>query len=256
MDRRELVKKITLKKEFSDLPKKDVELIFRKFDKKDYIDLEKVKLTRDLLRKIYSSFISQKLLSVKDRNSEWVLKKHLSTKERLSYYKKLYKKFFKGFEKNISVIDLGCGINGFSYNYFPKNFNVDYVGIEAIGQLVDLQNHYFKKEKIKGKVIHGSLFDLKKIKFFINCIKTPKVIFLFKTVDSLEMLKRDYSKKLLLEVTPLVNQVVVSFATKSLVSRCKFRVSRKWFFDFIKENFKILSDFELGDEKYLIFSKR
>ena len=41
------------------------------------------------------------------------------------------------------IFDLGAGINGFSYNYFPKG--VYYVGIEAMGQLVDLMNYYAMK---------------------------------------------------------------------------------------------------------------
>ena len=70
------------------------------------------------------------------------------------------------------------------------------------------------------------------------------------------MLKRDYSKELLLEITPLVDRIVVSFATRSMVSKKKFKVSRNWITDFIKDNFKIIDDFEMGDERYLVFGKR
>jgi hypothetical protein len=233
---------------------KDVLLAFEKFDKEKYSDEEKVKLTRKLLREVFSSFASQKLLSLKDKGVEWVLHKHLSTRERLPYYQKLYERILKGYSKNLNLFDLGAGVNGFSYEYFEKEIN--YIGIEAMKQLVDLMNYYFDREKIKGKAIHLSLFELEKIKKIIEKEKAQKIIFLFKTLDSLEMLERDYSKKLLKELVPLVHRVVVSFAVKSMGKGIRFRAKRDWIIDFIKENFKMIDDFELGGERYLVFNKR
>ncbi len=180
---KELIQKIILKKEYSQLPMKDVELAFQKFDKEKYSDEEKVKLTRKLLREIFSSFASQKLLSLKDKEAEWVLHKHISTRERLPHYEKLYERLLKDLDKEINIIDLGAGVNGFSYEYFPVG--VKYVAIEAMKQLVDLMNDYFGREKIKGKAIHLSLFELKKVKREIKKMKTPRIIFLFKTIYSL-----------------------------------------------------------------------
>ena len=49
-----------------------------------------------------------------------------------------------------TVFDLGAGINGFSYGYFSKlGYNVSYTGVEAVGQLVNLTNYYFKAKKIE-----------------------------------------------------------------------------------------------------------
>lgn len=254
MNKLQLIKKIISKKEFSQLPIKDVELVFEKFDKKDYLDEEKVKLSRNLLRKMYTAFVSSKLLSVREKGEEWFLKKHISTKERFEFYKELYGKLLGDFDNDVNVFDLGSGINGFSYNSFGKGVN--YVGVEAVGQLVDLQNNYFEKEKIKGKVIHGSLFDLEKVKEIVKKEKGDKVVFLFKTLDSLEMLRRDYSKKLLIEIVPLVDKIVVSFATRSLVSKRKFNVKRNWIVNFIEERFRVLDDFEIGSERYIVFRKK
>ena len=281
MDKKELIKKITLKKEFSKLPKKDVELVFEKFDKDIYCDEEKIKLTRDLLRKVYSSFSSRKLLEIKERDvdakskrisrrpklnskfnsNEWVLNKHKSTKERLPYYEEVYVRIFENIkEKDISVIDLGAGVNGFSYGFFntlkcTSNKKINYIGVEAVGQLVELVNYFFEKNKISGKVFHLSLFEIDKIKKLIKKQKKPRIVFLFKVIDSLEVIERNYSKKLLEEIVPLVDMVVLSFATRSLGKRSKFSAHRSWIKRFIDENFEMLEDFEIGGEQYLIFQK-
>ena len=278
---KELIQKIISRKEYSQLPMKDVELAFEKFDKEKYSDEEKVKFTRKLLREVFSSFTSKKLLSLKNKDAEWILKKHLSTRERFSHYEEIYERVLQGFDKNLTIIDLGAGVNGFSYKFFegegvspnsrlrsvidktnlslvkslatrPK---IRYVAIEAIGQLVELMNDYFRREKIKGKAIHLSLFELEKVKKEIKKTKSPRVIFLFKIIDSLEMLERDYSKKLISEIGGLVDKVVVSFATRSMGKGIRFRANRNWFVDFIKKNFKMIDDFELGGERYLVFRK-
>ena len=258
MDKDEILKKITEKKEFSNLPEKDVEKVFEKFEKRQTTNEEKIKLSRDLLRKIYSSFTSGKLLSLKNKSEEWVLKKHLSTRERFGFYKELYEKILKDFEdKKISVIDLGAGVNGFSYKYFKENnFNVNYVAVEAVGQLVALMDFYFIKNKLNAIAIHESLFELEKIKKIVEKQKKPKIIFLFKVIGSLEMIEKNYSKKFLKEIVPLVDKVVLSFATESFVKRKKFFVDRSWILNFIEENFKILDGFQLGSEKYFVFCKK
>ncbi len=253
MNKTELLQKIVQKKEFSQLPEKDVELAFAKFEKRQVSDEEKIRLTRELLHKVFGAFTSSKLLSPKDKGEEWILRKHLSTRERLPYYSQIYEKLLSEYKnKKISIIDLGAGVNGFSYKFF-QDVNVNYLAIEAVGQLVNLMNNYFEKNKLKAKAIHESLFELEKIKKIITETKKPRIIFLFKTLDSLEMLERDYSKKLLREIVPLADKIIVSFATQSMVKRKKFKVERFWILNFIKENFKILEDFEIGGERYICF---
>lgn len=256
---KQIYEKIISKKEFSSLPKKDVEKIYALFDKKHLLDEEKIKKTRDLLRKVYFAFGSLKLLNksiIDKKGISAVLKKHISTLERYEVYSKLYSRLFEGIrESEISVIDLGAGINGLSYQYFGKKVN--YVGVEAVGQLAELMNYYFKTKGIESaSAISGSLFDLSKIKEIINKTGRPRVVFLFKALDSLEMVERNYSKKLILGIIGEVERVVVSFATKSLVSKKDFKVKRYWFENFVKDNFEVLDDFKLGSERYIVFSKK
>ncbi|MFH1585595.1 MAG: hypothetical protein ABIB79_02420, partial [archaeon] len=52
-----------------------------------------------------------------------------------------------------------------------------------------------------------------------------------------------------------VKRIVVSFATRSLVSKKEFSVKRYWFENFVKKEFKIVDDFQLGGERYISFEK-
>lgn len=257
MSKKEIIEKVMKKKEFSDLPKKDVEMAFSKFERRQTSDEEKVKLTRKLLMEVFSAFMSRKLFSSKERGVEWILRKHLSTRERIPYYEKIYGRILDGIGKEVSVIDLGAGVNGFSYEYFKKaGFKVDYLAVEAIGQLVKLMNKHFRKNKINGRAVHLSLFELNKVKREIKKTKEPRVVFLLKTVDSLELMERNYSKKLISEISGLADRIVVSFPTESMIKREKIWVKRTWILKFIKENFNLLDDFQLGAERFLVFSKR
>jgi len=247
--------KIVSKKEFSNLPKEDIEKIYSLYEKRQTSEEEKIKLTRDMLRKVYSAFSSSKVLNsniLNKKSAEEILKKHISTRERFEIYEELY---FKLIKEDCTILDLGAGINGLSYNYFPKKVN--YIGVEAVGQMVELMNEYFKKEKISSAfAIKDSLFNYENMSNLIKKEKGKKIIFLFKALDSLEMVERNSSKELLEKIVPLADEVVVSFATKSLISRKPFRVKRYWFENFLKDkNWKILEDFELGSERYIRFRK-
>ena len=257
MKKLDIIKKITQKKEFSQLPNKDVLLAFENFNNDNYSDIEKIKLSRNLLRKIFSSFSSRKLLSFKNKEEAWFLNKHLSTRERFTHYEEIYSRIFKGMNKNLTVIDLGAGINGLSYPFFKKiGFNVEYVAVEAVGQFIDLMNKYFKINGINGSAVHLSLFELQELKKILKKSKKPRVIFLFKTIDSLEMLKRDYSKQLISQLSPLCDKFVVSFATRSMVKKKRFNVKRKWIITFLEENFEILDGFEFSGEKYFVLRNK
>lgn len=252
-----IYKKIVQKKEFSELPKIDVEKAFAKFERRQTSDEDRIKLTRDLLRKTFSGFAGQRMLNWKNKTAEEILQKHLSTRERFDFYEEIYARLLKNMPKKISVIDLGCGVNGVNYKLFEKvGKQVDYFGVESVGQLTDLTNDFFETNKIKNAVvINESLFNLEKIKKLILQTKKPKVVFMFKVVDALESLERDYTKSFLKEIVPLVDRVVVSFATQSWFSRKKFFVKRTWLTSFIKENFEVYDNFEFGGEKYIVFSK-
>ncbi len=252
----EMYQQIIKKKEFSELPRVDVEKAFAKFERRQTSDEDKVKLTRDLLRKTFSGFAGQKMLNWKDKSADEILQKHLSTRERFENYTEIYQRLLKNLPKKISVLDFGCGVNGVNYSLFGKiGKSVDYFGIESVGQLVELTNAFFEKNQIKNAVVmKESLFEFEKIKKLISQTKKPRVVFMFKVVDALESLERNYTKTFLKEIVPLVDRVVISFATESWFSRKKFFVQRTWLVDFIREQgWQFIDDFNLGGERYLCF---
>lgn len=247
------LQKIREKREFSQLPEKDIEMAYEHFAKRQASEEEKINLAKELLRKIFSVFMSRKLLSLKNKEPEWILRKHISTRERLPYYEEIYERILKTYPQ-VSIIDLGAGINGFSYKFFNKR-SLNYTAIESVGQLVDLMNFYFKKEKISGKAYHLSLFEFEKVKEIIKKEKKPRIVFMFKVIDALESFEENYSKELIKKIVPLADKVVISFATRSLGSRERFKAKRNWIVDFIKNNFNVSDDFEIGGERYIIFEK-
>lgn len=256
----EIIDKIMEKKEFSLLPRKEIETAFSHFQKRQVLDTEKIRLSRELLHKIFGAFGSRKLLGIKgkalkEKDKEWFLRKHLSTQERLPFYKKIYERILKNLGKKITIIDMGAGVNGFSYVFFDEiGYDVNYTEIEAVGQFVDLTNNYFTGKKLNAKAIHLSLFQTEKIKKIVRETKKPKVIFMFKIVDALEAMERNYSKKLISEIAPLADRLALSFPTKSMVKRKGFEAKRTWLTDFLRQNFKIIDDFSFGGERYIVFS--
>ena len=67
LSREEILGEVMKKKEFRDLPLEDVSLVYSQFERRDGLVEEKIKFTRDLLRKMYTAFVSDKLLNIKDK---------------------------------------------------------------------------------------------------------------------------------------------------------------------------------------------
>jgi hypothetical protein len=179
-----LVDEVKKKKEFSQMPDSIVE-------KSLVLSKESVKDSRAFLRKYFGVFLTNKVLKGK---TEEVLESHISSK--LRNYKEFYKRIFAGNKFN-SVIDLGSGANGFSYNFLKEELGeVEYFGVEASGQIVDNTNEYFKKQKIvNSKVECLDLFDKEKVFSLIKKSKSPRAILMLQVVDALESLERNFYTK-------------------------------------------------------------
>ncbi|MFA5061183.1 MAG: hypothetical protein WC494_02620 [Candidatus Pacearchaeota archaeon] len=250
---KELIKKVKEKKQFSLIQDSIIEksLIISKGD---------VKESRALLRKYFGLFLTNKVLKPKDI-LDWktILKSHKSSSKR--DYEKLYQNIFSDKETFQSIIDLGCGVNGFSIKELKNFVNADYIGVEAMGQVVDLTNLFFNKF-CKGYNAHAvwlDLFQLDKIKEVIQNSKEPRAIFMFQVIDALESFNKNFSKEFLKGISQVLSKedlFVLSFSTKSLSGKKSFDVKRKWITDFLRENFKIEKDFEVFDERFILFRKK
>jgi len=236
-----IIEEIKKKREFSELPDSIIERAAE-------MAKGEVKESRALLRKYFGVFLTNKVLKGKGDS----LKAHMSSRKR--DYEKFYGEIFSNIGEVGGVIDLGCGVNGFSYDYLPKG--VSYIGVEAAGQLVEHMNNYFQEEGFDAKALKMDLFEIGKIKEVLKSQKKPRVVFLFQVVDALENLERNFSKKFILEISKECEKIVLSLPTESLGGRKKFAVQRKWIVDFLEENFEIEKDFKTNGERIIIIGKK
>lgn len=222
-----------------------------------------VKKARALLRKYFGVFLTNRILKAKCSADE-ILRMHFSSKKR--NYENFYAEIFSGIGDVSSVIDLGSGMNGFSYFYLKKILrDIDYVAFEAVGQLVENMNIYFKKEKFSAKAIHEDLFNVENILKILKKQKKPRVVFMFQVIDALENLERNFSKKFILEISGECEWIVLSLPMESLSGKRKFVVQRKWIVDFLsskddssdsEEKFIIEKDFVMNGERVIIIRKK
>lgn len=236
------------KKEFSRLPDRIVARVLEE-TKGD------IKETRARLRKYFGVFLTNRVIKGKD---EGVLKYHLSTKKR--DYDSVYSRIFDGRPYG-SLIDIGCGVNGFTFSLLHKLGIGRYMGIEASGQIVEAMNNYFDKAGF-GEVADCIWLDIFKVDEVLKIIKEgdkPRMIFLFQVIDALETFEKNFSKTLLskiFEVLGIEDRVVISLSTQSLNKGRKFNTSRAWLVEFLNENFKILDDWAENGERFLVIRKK
>ena len=244
-----VIEEVKNKREFSGLPDSIVERTFKKISESD--SEERVKGARRDLRKYFGVFLTNRILKPKNiMDYEAILKNHKSS------MKRDYSLFYERINNEIGVdvvggvIDLGCGVNGFSYPYLRKVFgDVRYVGVEASGQLVDNTNIFFDRSGLGdfGDVVHGDLFDVDFVKGILKSEDKPRLVFLFQVVDALENIEKDFSKKFLFEIKKNCEFIVLSMPMISLSGK-ELRVKRSWVVDFLEENFEVLNKFELDGE--------
>jgi len=234
---------IKQKKEFSKLP----DSVIRNALKKSQGD---IKLARANLRKYIGLFLTNKIIKAKITD-EKILKSHISSKKR--DYKVFYEEIFEEIKNPNSIIDLGAGVNGFSYKYLKEVVErIDYIAIEASGQLVDQMNTFFKKNRYPARAFSKDITNLRGLNSVINETKKPRTIFLFQVIDALENFEKNFSKKLLDELKKTASTIIITLPLESIGKQKKFQVQRKWLLEFLEEKFTIKKDFKLFSERILI----
>ena len=206
------------------------------FNPKSKAYVSVIKTIRSTLRRVYGLFrddpkerkrlVEELLTSTKQNRADLlsqILSTHSSTQERLPFYEKLYAKILTITGKPNTILDLGCGINPFSFSYLRLKECTYYaydINEEEIGSL----NRYFQllhKENpsFTGKAV---VADISKVSF-------PKadLCFLLKMTDVIDKGKGHKRTEELLKRIP-AKYVVVSFATKTMSGKAMTAPRRSW----------------------------
>jgi hypothetical protein len=237
-----IVDEVKKKKELSGLPNSIIERALGATN-------GDVKEARALLRKYFGVFLTNRILKGAG-GEDFLLSLHMSSKKR--NYVDFYKNIFEGIKDVGTIIDLGAGINGFSYKYLNDLLGpVNYVAVEAAEQEVKHMNDYFKKNNYSAVAIAADLFDLDFVLGVLSKQKKERVVFLFQVIDALENMEKNFSKIFLSKISEECEKIVLTLPTESLGGRKKFSVQRKWLLDFLKEKFIIERDFVSCGERVL-----
>jgi 16S rRNA (guanine(1405)-N(7))-methyltransferase len=223
----------------------------KRFKSKEYKAF--VKKVRADLRRSFGAFNNPKI----DRNkliekNEFIkiIKSHLSSKERLPYYKEIYNKIFGNIKKPVSIIDLGCGMNPLSsefMNVLPKN----YLALDINADDLNIIKKYFEKKKINGKI---RVFDASKLSNYIFN-ETYDFCFAFKLFEILETSKsHKLTEDIILRIPS--KAIVASFSTRTLSGAPMSRKRRIWFEVMAKRLGYKSELFEAKNEIFYILKKQ
>lgn len=267
---KKLVNDIKAKKELSSLDDSFVEGFAKGYLEKNPIELKEgltekqvskskeykgiIKDVRKQLRAVYGVFkegkFGKRLKLINDikglddfEGHSKILALHKSTKERLPYYETVYDSIFKVTGKPKTILDLGCGLNPFSYPWMK--INVKYVAVEAAEEDVKFIQSYFDSFGINGKALKLDLSN-------VNVLPKADVCFLFKMLDTLEGIRRGISGELIEKIDSRF--IVASFPTKSLGAKKEIRAGRLGWFEKIIEAYEY-TIFEIENEKFYIIRK-
>ncbi len=212
----------------------------------EYEDM--LKSVRKTLREVFGMFILDEDMesAMEDleedqslANHMAMLSKHRSAKERLPFYEQVYEEIVERTGPFDSVLDVACGLNPFSYPFIPGE--PEYHACDISPELCDHINAYFD---LRG--IEGDAFVLDLLSFDPERLPETDVCFMFKTLDSVESLERDYSR-VLFDVIP-ADYFVVSFARQSLGGNEIPDARRAWF----EELWTDFATFSVPNEKFYI----
>lgn len=229
---------------------------------KDYKSM--VKYVRKLLHDVYGVFnLHKKSLSdleahlkrvkeLDDRALEIhakILHCHKSTQERFPSYSPLYISIFRITGKPRIILDLACGLNPFSFPWMGLD-KVVYYAYELSEEDSSFIQSYFNIMKsfssLDGKAVSADLLRLPSL---------PKsdVCFLFKVLDSLELIKKGISAELIGKINSKC--LVISFPTRSIGGKKRLK-PRFWFLSLLKGLDLDYKTIELENEIFYIIKKK
>ncbi|MCX7846117.1 MAG: hypothetical protein N2312_05835 [Dictyoglomaceae bacterium] len=177
-----------------------------------------------------------------------ILKIHISTKERLSFYEDLYRKIYEktGIPKNIS--DLACGLNPFSIPFMNINKPLNYYAYDIDGYLINLVNKFFEKVNLPTLgICQDIIFNPPKEKIDLT--------FIFKFLPIIEKLRKNYMIEFLKNLDS--SFIIISFPLKSLTGREKGMLEHyeSFYIKNIEKFFEILGRISFNNEIFIIIKK-
>jgi len=176
-----------------------------------------------------------------------LLSSHKSSEERLNFYSEIYENIFSYTGKPKSILDLACGLNPLSFPWMGLK-KVGYFASELTEEDSKFIQEYFNIMKpfgLNGKSFAMNLLKLKKLPEVDIC-------FLFKTLDSLEDLEKDYSEKLLKKIS--AKFIIVSFPTMSIGGKNPIK-QRGWFLRMMRTLNVKAETFDIENEIFYIIKK-
>ena len=197
-----------------------------------------IKQVRAQLRRVYGLFrddskerkrlVEELLVSQKQNQAaliQQILSTHSSTQERLPIYDQLYAKIFFITEKPKTILDLGAGINPFSFTYMGLKecsyytYDINQEEIEAINQYFQLLHK--ENSSFIGKAIVADIAAAN--------VTFPKadLAFLFKMTEVIDKGKGHKKTEELLKRIP-AKYVAISFATKTMSGKAMTAPRRSW----------------------------
>ena len=216
---------------FKDFPEKKKHLVHERSEAYKKI----IREIRGSLHKMHGSFQTTKrskrveYLEQLATNKEDVLTVHenilatnRSTKERLPLYPQLYKKIFAITGKPKTILDLGCGLNPFSFPFMELNKVTYYAYDIDESELADIQLYFRQHKQIEGKVTSKNLQDVN-----LQTLPRADIAFVFKAVDPIERGKGHKWTERLLKQLP-AKWIIISFATKTVSGKAMNYPRRRW----------------------------
>jgi len=159
-----------------------------------------------------------------------ILRTHVSSFERMPFYDVVYGDIWKITGIPRSIIDLGCGLNPFSFPWMNLR-NIDYYASELNAEDVKFLNRYFdlmESQGLYGKAIQQNLADIMVNEEIFKSFPQCDVALLFKLLDSIKIAgkSKNFDEKILTKVP--AKWLVVSFATKTIGAKVMRVVKRDW----------------------------
>jgi 16S rRNA (guanine(1405)-N(7))-methyltransferase len=229
----------------------------KEFDDRSSERKQLVKMVRRELRDVYGVFFTNPLSPSErqaiqddpsDENLKDVMKRHLSTRERLPQYPYLYDHMSSWFGSYSSILDIGCGYNPLSIPVFNQDKSVKIIDISG-AELRFLESVLHRR----GIRVSSDIIDVSNQENFSKMFKSGEisdesgsydVAFCFKLFDSLETKNRGITATLLECLRDQTNKgIVVSFARRTVSGRNKIDAERVWFYDALES----LDGFERKD---------